>query len=93
MADTLLKVDMEKFASESGLGGVKSARATLNRLLKKLSGEDEVPIPDVASPEKEAEGEETTQATPIEGKKKGGGRKRKTGRLPCPQIALPLIQS
>lgn len=74
---------MEKFASETGLGGVKSARATLHRLLKKLSGENES-APDVASPEKETESEETTQATPIEGKKKGGGRKRKTGRLPCP---------
>lgn len=77
---------MEKFAAESGLGGVKSARATLHRLLKKLSGEEG---PDAASSAKEAEGEETFQATPAGGKKKGGGRKRKTGRLACPQIALP----
>lgn len=79
---------MEKFAAETGLGGVKSARATLHRLLKKLSGEDESAA-DAASPAKEAEGEETPQATPAGGKKKGGSRKRKTGRLACPQIALP----
>lgn len=71
------KIDMEKFAAESGFNGVKSARAYLHRLLKKLTGDEETPAS--ATPVKGGEGDEAAEDTPAAGKKKVGGRKRKTG--------------
>lgn len=70
---------MDKFAAESGFNGVKSARAYLHRLLKKLSGEEEAPAS--ATSVEGGEGDEVAEDNPAAGKKRGGGRKRKTGML------------
>lgn len=67
---------MEKFANISGFGGVPSARANIGRLLAKIVAEQETSGD--ASPAKDTEDEESIAVTPAS-KKKGGGRKRKTG--------------
>jgi len=67
---------MEKFANISGFGGVPSARANINRLLAKILAEQETSGD--ASPAKDTEDGESIAVTPAS-KKKGGGRKRKTG--------------
>jgi endonuclease YncB( thermonuclease family) len=67
---------MEKFATISGFGGVPSARANIGRLLAKILAEQETS--ENASPVKDTEDGDTIAVTPA-GKKKAGGRKRKTG--------------
>lgn len=62
----------------SGFGGVASARATMGRLLRKISGEEETP--GAVTPTKDAGDGVATPATPTS-KKKSGGRKRKAGML------------
>jgi hypothetical protein len=70
---------MEKFAAMSGFGGVPSARANIGRLLAKLSAEGDAS--GFQSPTKGDDEEETAPETPVTGKKKGTGRKRKGGEI------------
>lgn len=58
----------------SGFGGVPSARANIGRPLSKLSAGEAAGSP---SPSKGDGGEEDAPETPVTGKKKGAGRKRK----------------
>jgi hypothetical protein len=76
---------MEKFATMSGFGNVPSAKANINRLLRKLSTDDETS--GSPSPDKAAEGDDDVPATPAS-KKKSGGRKRKSGEFE-PQLPIP----
>jgi hypothetical protein len=76
---------MEKFATMSGFGNVPSAKANINRLLRKLSTDDETS--GSSSPDKAAEGDDDVPATPAS-KKKSGGRKRKSGEFE-PQLPIP----
>jgi hypothetical protein len=69
---------MEKFAAMSGFGGVPSARANIGRLLAKLSAEEDAS--GSQSPTK-GDGEEVAPETPVTGKKKGAGRKRKGSEI------------
>lgn len=69
---------MEKFTALCGFGNAASARANLNRMLAKVAGDQDTN--GGASPVKASDGGEATQETPA-GKKKGGGRKRSTGKL------------
>jgi len=63
----------------SGFGGVPSARANIGRLLSKLAaGEEAIGSP---SPSKGNGGEDEAPETPVTGKKKGAGRKRKGGKF------------
>jgi len=73
---------MAKFADMSGFGNVQSATSNMNRLLRKLAGDQEAS--GSASPAKVAgdEGEGAAPVTPAS-KKKAGGRKRKTGESQC----------
>ena len=70
---------MEKFASICGFGNALSATANINRLLRKLSTEQDTP--GSQSPSKGDDGEEVAPETPATGKKKGAGRKRKGGKF------------
>jgi hypothetical protein len=64
---------MEKFASLGGFGNIASARASIGRLLNKISNDQDAS--GAESPKKD-DGEEG--AAPAS-KKKAGGRKRKVG--------------
>jgi hypothetical protein len=70
---------MEKFAAMSGFGGVPSARANIGRLLAKLSAEEDAS--GSQSPTKGDGEEEVAPETPVTGKKKGAGRKRKGSEI------------
>lgn len=67
---------MTKFADISGFGNVQSATSNMNRLLRKLAGDQETS--GSASPAKDPGDESAATATPAS-KKKSGGRKRKSG--------------
>ena len=63
----------------SGFGGVPSARANIGRLLAKLSAEEDAS--GSQSPTKGDGEEEVAPETPVTGKKKGAGRKRKGSEI------------
>lgn len=68
---------MEKFSAMSNFGSVASARSNISRLLAKLAG-SQLPR-STASPTKGAGEATVDRDSPVSGKKKGGGRKRKAG--------------
>lgn len=70
---------MEKFASLGEFGNIASARASIGRLLNKISNDQDAS--GAESPTKDAGDEGATPVTPAS-KKKTGGRKRKTGESP-----------
>jgi hypothetical protein len=76
ITDSCAQVDMEKFASLGGFGNIASARASIGRLLHKLSSDQDTS--GSASPVKDVGDEGAAPVTPAT-KKKAGGRKRKTG--------------
>jgi hypothetical protein len=67
---------MEKFASLGGFGNIASARASIGRLLNKISNDQDAS--GAESPKKD-DGEEGAAPVTPASKKKAGGRKRKVG--------------
>ena len=76
ITNSCAQIDIEKFASLGGFGNIASARASIGRLLNKISNDQEASGAD--SPTKDAGDEGAAPATPAS-KKKSGGRKRKAG--------------
>ena len=81
IADSCTQIDIEKFASLGGFGNIASARASIGRLLNKISDDQDTSGAD--SPTKDAGDEGAAPVTPAS-KKKAGGRKRKTGE--CEEV-------
>lgn len=81
---------MAKFSEMSGFGNEQSAKANINRLLRKLAGEQWTS--GAVSPVKNGEGEDAAPITPAS-KKKSGGCKRKTGECAINVLGFPSARS
>lgn len=76
VTDSRAQIDIEKFASLGGFGNIASARASISRLLNKISNDQDASGAEF--PKKDAGEEGAVPVTPAS-KKKAGGRKRKAG--------------